>query len=270
MEQMLNLPEPVIPADMPEEKLPSLLVNWFLGNRARRYLSRRRFVTVTGIVSEISGGRALDVGCGWGYNLFLLRSRGFDTFGIDIVQNDFYAAEKIAGANGYSIKLAGADMRALPFGDGTFSAVTAVETLEHVFFPDRVDAIREAARVLHSGGVFALSTPNYYSVVEAGKRMIMKLPSMKKLFPPMCYPVGDIARDEYHPYSYHRPSPFKEIRRLLESEGFAIEETGRIIFIWKSVPDLLFPLCRAVEAVLERIPLIKNLASTLVVSARKR
>ncbi|MBN2184106.1 MAG: class I SAM-dependent methyltransferase [Candidatus Krumholzibacteriota bacterium] len=267
---MLNLPEPVIPGDIPDDRLPSLLSNWFLGTRAKRYLSRRRFVSVTGMTPERSEGRALDVGCGWGYNLFLLRTRGFDTCGIDIVQNDFYAAEKIAAANGYSNKLAGADMSALPFEDGIFSAVTAVETFEHVFFPDRADAVREVARVLVPGGVFVLSTPNYYSIVEAGKRIIIKFPSLKKIFPPMCYPVGEIVREEYHPYSYHRPAPLREIRRLLESEGLEIEETRKIIFIWKSVPDFLFPFCRSLESLFERIPLLKDLASTLVVSARKR
>lgn len=267
---MLNLPEPVIPGDIPAERLPSLLSNWFLGTRARRYLSRRRFVTVTGMTSEKSGGRALDVGCGWGYNLFLLRSRGFDTCGIDIVQNDFYAAKKIAEANGYFNKLLGADMSALPFEDRTFSAVTAVETFEHVFFPDRVNAVREVARVLIQGGTFILSTPNYYSLVEAGKRGIVRVPWLKRFFPPMCYPVGDIRREDYHPYSYHRPSALSEIGRILESEGFEIEETRKIIFIWKSVPDFLFPLCRFFETFFERIPLLKDLASTLVVSARKR
>ena len=86
----------------------------------------------------------------------------------------------------------------------------------------------------------------------------------------MCYPVGEIGRDEYHPYSYHRPSPLREIQRLLESEGLEIEETRKIIFIWKSVPDFLFPFSRFLEIFFEKIPLLKDLASTLVVSARKR
>ncbi|MBN2072068.1 MAG: class I SAM-dependent methyltransferase [Candidatus Krumholzibacteriota bacterium] len=267
---MLKLPEPVIPGDIPAEKVPSLLSNWFLGSKARRYLSRRRFVTVTGLLPEVSRGRALDIGCGWGYNLFLLRSRGFATWGIDIVQNDFFAARRIADANGYSNNLLGADMSALPFDGCSFDAVTAVETFEHVFHPDRPDAVREVARVLRRGGRFVLSTPNYYSLVEAGKRLIVRLPLMKKIFPPMCYPVSDIERSDYHPYSYHRPSRYSEIRALLEEEGFEITEVKKIIFVWKSVPDLFFAPCAALEAVLERLPFLKDLASTLVVSAVKK
>jgi ubiquinone/menaquinone biosynthesis C-methylase UbiE len=266
----MNLPEPIIPDDIPEERMPSLLLNWFLGARAKRYLSRRRFQTVTGLLPAASGGRALDVGCGWGYNLFLLRSRGYTPVGIDIVQNDFLAASRIADANGHQIDLLGADMSSLPFGNGHFEAVTAVETFEHVFYPDRKRAVREVRRILAPGGTFILSTPNYFSLVESAKRIVVGFPFLKRILPGMCYPVGDVSREQYHPYSYHRPAPLKEITGMLEPEGFEIIEAKKIIFIWKSVPDLLFPLCLAAENLLEKIPLIRELGSTLVVVAKKR
>lgn len=265
-----DIPEPAIPDDIPADRVPSLLSNWFLGSKARRHLSRRRFLTVTGLLPRSRNGRALDVGCGWGYNLFLLRARGYEPFGIDIVQDDFEAASRISAVNGYSPGLAGADMSSLPFADSVFEAVTAVETYEHVFFPDRRAAVREVFRVLAPGGHFVLSTPNYTSVVETGKRLIVRAPFLKRLVPPMCYPVGEIPRELYHPYSYHRPSPVGEVRSLLESEGFEVSFSKTMIFTWKSVPDILFPAARLVEAILERVPLVRRLGSTLVVKARKR
>ncbi len=266
----MRAPEPVIPGDIPEDKVPSLLRNWFLGSKARRYLSRRRFVTVCGLTPFSAGGRSLDVGCGWGYNLFLMGARGYRAVGIDIVQNDFTAAVRIAGANGSQALLAGADVSALPFPDGTFEAVTAVETYEHIFHPDRTRAVHEVYRVMSPGGVFVLSTPNYFSLVEAGKRLIVRFPALRGLFPPMCYPVQDVSREDYHPYSYHRPSPVREIRAVLESEGFTVLDSKRIIFIWKSVPDFLFPACMAIEFVLERLPFLRSLGSTLIISARRK
>jgi ubiquinone/menaquinone biosynthesis C-methylase UbiE len=266
---MKDLPEPLIPSGIPEDKMPSLLVNWFLGSKAKRYLSRRRFVTVTGMLPEGKGRRALDVGCGWGYNLFLLGLRGYDPYGIDIVQNDFAAASMIARANGTEAGLCGADMSGLPFGDGTFAAVTAVETFEHVFHPDRPAAVREAMRVLEPGGILVLSTPNYYSVVEFGKRVVTRLPFLKKGLPGMCYPVGEIERDDYHPYSYHRPSPAGDIRILLSKEGFEVTAVERIIFVLKNAPDSLFPAARGLERILENLPPFNLLASTLVVRAVK-
>ncbi len=252
---------------MPAGEVPDLLRNWFLGSRARRHLSRERFAAVTGSLPRGRGERALDIGCGWGYNLFLLHHRGFEPYGIDIVRNDFAAARRIALANGHRADLASADASALPFRDAVFSAVTAVETFEHIYAPDRKLAVREIARVLVPGGFLVMSTPNYQSIVERGKRLLMKAPFLQRLFPTMCYPAGEVGRDEYHPYRYHDPLPEGEIRSLLAGNGFEITGTRRILFVWKNTPDFLFPAARRLEAVCERLPLVRLLASTLVVVA---
>ncbi|HUV35687.1 MAG TPA: class I SAM-dependent methyltransferase [Patescibacteria group bacterium] len=265
----MNAPELVVPGDIPPERIPPLLRNWYQGSRARRHLSRRRFETVTGLLGTGSGAHVLDVGCGWGYNLFLLHGAGFDPCGIDIVADDFFAARLIAAANGYPALLACADVSDLPFPDGAFGAVTSIETFEHIYGADRERTVSEIARVLVPGGSVALSTPNYHSLVERGKRFIVKMPVLKRLFPAMCYPVGEVSRKDYHPYRYHRPVAAIDLERLLEKNGFEIIGGCTILFVWKNVPDLLFPLCRVLEAVFERIPGIRRLGSTLVVHARK-
>jgi 2-polyprenyl-3-methyl-5-hydroxy-6-metoxy-1,4-benzoquinol methylase len=259
----------VIPGDIPEEHTPGLLSYWYLGSLARRYLSIRRFEAVTSLVGAGDGKRALDVGCGWGYNLHLLHRAGFDPYGIDIVQNDFFAARRIGEANGHPVTLTGADVSRLPFADRTFAAVTAVETFEHIFEPDRLRAAREIARVLAPGGTFALSTPNYGSLVERGKRIIVRLPVLKSLFPVMCYPVGDVSRNDYHPYSYHKPLHPRELAALLAAAGLRVISMERILFVTKNVPDRLFPVSRALERAMECLSPTRALASTLIVSAGK-
>ncbi len=266
----MNVPEPVIPDSIPADALPDLLRNWHLGSRARRHLSRRRFAAVTGLLGSGRGERALDVGCGWGYNLFLLDRSGYGAFGVDIVQNDFPAATEVLGANRCACNLAGADVGALPFLDGVFSAVTAVETFEHVYAPDRERAVREIARVLAAGGSLVLSTPNYTSLVEWGKRILVRFPSLKRLFPPMCYPAGEITRDEYHPYRYHKPLPYGELAALLENGGFTVRSIKRVLLVWKNIPDALFPFARLFEGIIERIPLLNRICSTLVVYAERK
>lgn len=263
------MPDLIIPEDIPEEDMPSLLINWHLGPGARRYMSRRRFSEVAAGLSGVEGGRVLDVGCGWGYNLFLLGGLGFDPVGIDIVQNDFPAAGRIADANGTRLHLAGADVSRLPFRSGSFVAVTSVETMEHVFREDRAKAFREIARVLVAGGRLSLSTPNYDSLVERGKRFISSNPVLKRFFPPMCYPARGVLRADYHPYSYHDPLRRDEIEELLLSAGFEQVSFGTIIFILKNSPDFLVPFLRTIEPLLERLPGLSRLGSTLTVSARK-
>jgi ubiquinone/menaquinone biosynthesis C-methylase UbiE len=262
-------PEPVIPDGIPDDRFPDLLRNWFLGSRARSYLSRRRYQEITALLGGTPRGRALDAGCGWGYNLFLLAREGMTPVGIDIVQQDFLAARRIATANGYEAELVGADVSALPFDANTFTAVAAVETFEHVFEPDRALAFREAWRVLRPGGALAISTPNYRSIVETGKRMIVRIGVLKRFFPAMCYPAGSVRREDYHPYRYHKPAPRAEIARLMTDAGFRVERVRTVIFVWKNVPDRFFPIARFIESILERTPLARELGSTLVLLARK-
>jgi len=232
-------------------------------------MSRRRFAEVAGALNVRRGGCVLDVGCGWGYNLFLLRGLGFEPVGIDIVQNDFPAARRVAEANGVSLHLAGADVSRLPFRSGSFEAVTSVETLEHVFRDDRKRAFDEMARVLAAGGGLSLSTPNYGSFVERGKRFITRNPVLKRFFPPMCYPSGGVLRSEYHPYSYHDPLRREDIEELLHASGFGQVSFRTIIFVTKNTPDLLVPFARVFEFLLERAPGLRRLGSTLTVTARK-
>jgi len=265
----VKVPEPVIPADIPEDSVPDLLRNWHLGSRARRYLSRRRFHAVDDLLRDVPRGRALDAGCGWGYHLFLLSRAGFAPVGIDIVRDDFNAARAIVRANAVDPYLVGADLSALPFASNTFSVVTAVETVEHIFEPDRMNALLEARRVLVPAGTIALSTPNSASLVETGKRIIVKFPLLKRFFPAMCYPAGTIERSQYHPYRYHRPVREAELKAMLEKAGFSVLRARTILFVWKNVPDPLFPLARLFESILERIPVVRSLGSTLIVLARK-
>lgn len=265
----MKMPDLIIPEGIPREELPSLLVNWHLGPKARRYMSGRRFAEVAGALGGMREGRVLDVGCGWGYNLFLLRELGFDPVGIDIVQNDFPTALRVAGANGVGLLLAGADVSHLPFRDGSFDAVTSVETLEHVYREDRKRAFDEIARVLIAGGRLSLSTPNHDSLVERGKRFLARNPVFKRFFPSMCYPAGDVRRSDYHPYTYHDPLRRDEIEGLLAASGFEQVSFGTIIFILKNTPDLLVPLACLIEHVLERLPGLRRLGSTLIVTARK-
>lgn len=266
----MRAPELVIPDTIPSERYPPLLANWYQGSRARRHLSRRRIETVTGLLDTERGGRALDVGCGWGYNLSLLHGAGFGAVGIDIVDFDFLAARRIAEANGYPITLVRADVSGLPFRPATFDAVTSIETFEHIYADDRVNAVEGIARVLAPGGSLALSTPNYHSLVERGKRFISRMPFLKRLLPAMCYPAGTVSRADYHPYRYHVPIPAGELVGLLERGGFEVVDLRTILFVWKNVPDVLFPVCRAFEIVLERVPGIRRWGSTLIVLARKR
>jgi SAM-dependent methyltransferase len=96
---------------------------------------------------ELGAGTVLDLGCGVGHSFHLLAPR--ETIGVDL------DAEALAGQDRETVV---ADMRALPFGDGRFASVLAVQSLEHVPDPERV--LAEAARLLEPDGVAVFVTPN--------------------------------------------------------------------------------------------------------------
>jgi SAM-dependent methyltransferase len=92
-------------------------------------------------------GRVLDLGCGVGHSFDRLAPR--ETVGVDIDPKALEGQER---------ETVVADMRELPFADGSFSSVIAVQSLEHV--PDPETMVAEAARVLEPGGVAVFVTPN--------------------------------------------------------------------------------------------------------------
>lgn len=89
----------------------------------------------------------LDVGCGIGHSFTELAPR--PTIGVDL------DAGALAGQDRETHV---ADMRALPFADGSFDALVAIQSIEHV--PDADRALAEFARVLRPGGTAVLVTPN--------------------------------------------------------------------------------------------------------------
>ena len=75
----------------------------------------------------LPAGRVLDLGCGVGHSYHLLGER--ETVGVDLDP---------AALEGQDRETHVADMRDLPFPDGSFASVLSVHSLEHVPDPGRV------------------------------------------------------------------------------------------------------------------------------------
>jgi SAM-dependent methyltransferase len=99
--------------------------------------------------------RTLDVGCAQGFLVEALRELGLEAEGCDVSR---YAVEHATpGALGY-VRL-GNPLRRLPYGDGAFELVSALEVLEH-HEPDQVDrALAELRRVC--GGILYATIPSF-------------------------------------------------------------------------------------------------------------
>lgn len=99
--------------------------------------------------------RVLDIGCGRAVLLHKLHALGCDCTGTEIPEYSFPKSEK-------SIRLINGHLAEIRFDDEYFDAITIWNVLEHT--SDPVSTVREIARILKPGGVFAVAVPNFGSL----------------------------------------------------------------------------------------------------------
>ena len=125
------------------------------------------------LVNIQDGWTMLDIGCGGGATLqrLLKRSRGAQVYGIDISEESVAKAQKVnAKVLGKQVFVTQGSAEKLPYEEGKFDLVTAVETV--YFWPNLPDCLQEVRRVLKFGGKFAIlvemvdSDSKWTSVVE--------------------------------------------------------------------------------------------------------
>jgi len=133
--------------------------------------------------------RILDVGCGTGANLLMLSQYG-DAEGVDISEDALAFCHERGLAN---VKLGAGEE--LPYDDGTFDLVTALDVVEHM--DDDLAGLREMRRVLRPGG-----------------RVLLFVPTFMFLW--------GVQDDVSH---HRRRYRLAELRRVLERAGFEVERT---------------------------------------------
>lgn len=127
--------------------------------------------------------RVLEVGCGDGAMLRLLKERHFDAVGVDASASGIGRCI----AAGLSARCLDISSDGLPFAADSFDLVICLETFEHLMNP--YYALLEVRRTLRPGGIFLCSVPN----PRTG-----------------------------HPYLYPGLFEYKNFRRFLEQGGFNI------------------------------------------------
>lgn len=121
------------------------------------YLYRKsREATMFRISGLIKDNRAkiLDVGCGTGEVLQGLSTLGYKhLYGVDISEE----MVKIARKKSPNAKICRASAHSLPYNDSSFDAVLFVSVFHH--FPEQLDALSEAKRILKKDGLLYLCEP---------------------------------------------------------------------------------------------------------------
>lgn len=154
MEEAAKLDTKQLPREMMDHVYPIFReveeVHWW-------YVGRRKILEefVAGICSQVTDRRPqiLDVGCGTGGNVIMLNEHG-EAHGIDVSKD----AVRFCHERGLDrVQLGAADE--LPFEDGTFDLVTALDVVEHL--DDDLGALKEFRRVLRPGGKVLIFVPTF-------------------------------------------------------------------------------------------------------------
>jgi 2-polyprenyl-3-methyl-5-hydroxy-6-metoxy-1,4-benzoquinol methylase len=122
-------------------------LSFFFWDRARYGISATVFPPY------VKDGKVLDIGCGPGYFLLILKKLGFETYGIE-------PSEKAAsfGREKLRLDIKTGTLLDHKFPDNYFHFITMNHVLEHLHNP--VEVLSEAKRILHPDGMIMIRTPN--------------------------------------------------------------------------------------------------------------
>ncbi|MFN6962391.1 MAG: class I SAM-dependent methyltransferase [Pyrinomonadaceae bacterium] len=123
---------------------------WFVGRRAILETFLRQIIQNP--KSKIQNPKILDVGCGTGANLEMLKQFG-EAEGVDVSDD----ALEFCRRKGLKVQKGLAER--LPFDDETFDLTTALDVVEHL--DDDVAGLKEMFRVTRSGGYSLVFVPAF-------------------------------------------------------------------------------------------------------------
>ena len=128
--------------------------------RRKGMLRRRLNIFLSSFIAALprQKGKIMDIGCGSGDILYLLKGAGFDVYGIDISQ---YAVG-LAHKHGLNKVTCGMEDKLKDYQDDYFDCIRGSHVLEHMVDP--MNFIALSHKKLKDGGVLLLQTPNTNSL----------------------------------------------------------------------------------------------------------
>ncbi|MDO8805325.1 MAG: class I SAM-dependent methyltransferase [Elusimicrobiota bacterium] len=219
---------------------------WGWSGVAGRLRSERRAAMYKSAGDLQPGKKALEIGCGTGIFTAIIARTGADITAVDLSPE---LAERARAQNpSPNVKYAVMNVEKLEFPDNSFDCVYGSSVLHHLNLPK---ALPEMLRVLKPGGAFVFTEPNMLNP----QIMLQKnIPFLKAM-------MGD-SPDET---AFFRG----KIKKILLDSGFSGVNTEPFDFLHPWVPGALAPAAGGLGAVLERIPLLREIAGSLLITATK-
>ena len=192
------------------------------------------------------GQKVLELGCGTGYFTQSLAATGAQITAIDISAELLEVARR--GCNYTNVTFDIQNAYALTYPDETFDSIVGSSVLHHL---EINPALREIHRVLKKGGAIYFTEPNMMNPQIAVQKNV---PAIKKR-------LGD-SPDET---AFFR-GPLK---RRLKRVGFHAIRIEPFDFLHPKIPRGSIRVIEEVGRVLEKIPLLREIAGSLYIRAVK-
>jgi SAM-dependent methyltransferase len=212
--------------------------------RARAERRARFFVDRGGLAP---GRRALELGCGTGLFLERVAASGATIHGIDL-SADLLARTRQKIGHLPNVVLSRGNAEALPFGDGSFDLVYGSSVLHHLHLDA---ALREVHRVLRPGGRIVFAEPN---ALNPQLLLLFHVAPLRERF--------GVSPDEMA-FSRFRA------RAALARAGFVDVTVEPYDFLHPSTPGPLLGAVGRLSPWLERVPLVREIAGSLLMCARR-
>jgi SAM-dependent methyltransferase len=219
--------------------------SWSSPSGTARAARRARFFVVDGDLAP--GRQALEIGCGTGIFLEQVARSGAALHAVDL-STDLLDQARRRVASLSNVTLARGNAEQLPFRDGSFDVVYGSSILHHLHLEA---ALGEAFRVLRPGGRLVFAEPN---ALNPQLLLLFRVRSLRERF--------GVSPDELT-FSRFRA------RAVLARAGFVDVTVVPYDFLHPSTPARWVSAVGRASRLLERVPLAREIAGSLLLRARR-
>jgi len=190
--------------------------------------------------------RVLELGCGTGFFTKEIVKTGASVVAIDISPELLAVARKEFTAPNVELIIENAYQTSFP--DASFDSIIGSSVLHHL---DTEKAFNEIYRLLKPGGCLAFTEPN----------MMNPQIALQKNIPWLKRKLGD-SPDETAFFKW-------KIKRQLKKKGFKAVDVIPFDFLHPGVPQGMVSMVNKMGAIIEKTPLLRNIAGSLYIYAQK-
>jgi O-antigen chain-terminating methyltransferase len=188
----------------------------YRGSRESIALRLRAYLPfVQPLVQLQKGAQTLDLGCGRGEWLELMGDIGFSAYGVDLDEGMLEDCHEhdLSAEQGDAI----AYLKQLP--DDSHAIISAFHFVEHISFDQLHIVVSEALRVLKSGGLLVMETPNPENIIVATRNFYLD-PSHLRPIPPQLLSF----LPEYYGFARTKTIRLQESMDLLKSKSVTLND----------------------------------------------